>query len=316
MKLFKATLWFFTFCGSIQTHAASAPFQIGFLPYPAFGAERKAASVENEWRELLQKPRKNMPGMLVLNGIKSNSETCSDELFQQRKSIIENARLPVVLSLAAQDWSECLRQDGSNQGVERLNLLRNMFFAQELLLGATAANKLEWSRQAFNPRYRDYVEHQRWEKGNILFATLNLPANNNRYRLEAGRNSEYEDRMVANRDWLQKLFAQAKAKKRQAVVLIADGNLMGNAYLKSGKPRPAVTATGKDGFAELQSKLLKLAESYPGRVLVVSHSETGKIKATLQWRGRIGILSIPQQSKPQIYVMQINPQQANPFAVN
>ena len=34
-------------------------------------------------------------------------------------------------------------------------------------------------------KFRAYSENARWEIGNVMFATFNLPANNNHYRIEA-----------------------------------------------------------------------------------------------------------------------------------
>jgi hypothetical protein len=94
--------------------------------------------------------------------------------------------------------------------IERLNRLRELLFAEPASLGA---HKLPLTRLSSSPKFRSYAENAHWVVGKVLYATVNLPANNNHYLAEAGRNSEFEDRLVANRFWLNRLFALAKREE-------------------------------------------------------------------------------------------------------
>ncbi len=296
--------------------AAAVPtFQLGLLPYPALPrSDGEHAKQEAEWQKQLYQQRRSKPWLLVVNGLKNSKENCSDELYQQRKRILEESPNPLLLSLAAQDWSECIKADGESNALERQSFLRDQLYNADPVFGK-ANLPLASLRQSVNPKFRNFPENVRWEKGNILFATLDLPANNNRYRVEAGRNSEFEDRQVANRDWLNKLFAHARLHKRQAIVLFSDGNLIGS-YLKNGKLRAASAGGLQDGFADLQQKLIKLSERYPGRVLLIDHAAQEKNKPVLQWRGKLGSISLPLSDKAHTYLLNINSNQNNPFSLN
>jgi len=96
--------------------------------------------------------------------------------------------------------------------------LRDLFFSDEFSFGAS---KLPVIRQSVAVKFRSYGENARWEFGNILFATINLPADNNHYLPDAGRNSEFEDRAIANRDWLQRVFTFAARKKWKGLYCFA-----------------------------------------------------------------------------------------------
>jgi len=131
-------------------------------------------------------------------------------LYSDRKTLLDEAKNGLIVSLTASDWTECKNAHGRSAAAERLNRLRDLFFVDEFSLGAS---KIPLVRQSTMPKFRSYVENARWEVDNVLFATINLPAANNHYRTDAGRNSEFEDRLIANRDWLHRIFMFAAHRK-------------------------------------------------------------------------------------------------------
>ncbi len=264
------------------------------------------------WQQQLQKLADSNLSFVVANGIKATREACSDQLYQQRKSVLDEIDSSVILNLAAQDWSECLSQDGSSNAIERLSRLRELFFSDEFSLGT---RRLELSRLSLNPKFRNFPENARWEINGVLYATIHLPANNNRYLAAAGRNSEFEDRQVANREWLKKLFALANLRKEKALVLFADGNLMGAGFAQSGKLRSAGSERQRDGFADLQQRLMKLADKFNGRILLIDHAATSNAAPSIQWRGKIGVLSLSTQ-QGNSYRIKVHPSKSQPFEVN
>ncbi len=167
--------------------------------------------------------------------------------------------------------------------MERLTRLRELLFADEFSLGAS---KIPLIRQSNALKFRSFAENARWEVGSILFATINLPANNNHFRIEAGRNSEFEDRSIANRAWLHHIFAIAKLKKMIGIALICDGNPLA----KPGAQHLFDGAAKHDGFAEIRQQLTALASKFPGRVLVIhNQAEKRAISASgIAWRGKFG----------------------------
>jgi hypothetical protein len=218
---------------------------------------------------------------VVVNGIKSAGEPCSDQLYTQRRSMLENAQNGVIMSLAANDWTTCKDQGGKSAAIERLNQIRELFYDSDMSFGGT---KLELMRQSATPKFREYAENARWEIRDILFATINLPANNNHYRSDGGRNGEYEDRAIANRDWMQRLFAIAKNKKLKGIVLFCDADPLLPLLQRAPELRGQ-----RDGFNQVRQQLNALSAKYAGHVLLV-HSQKNAGR-NIVWNNNLGTLA-------------------------
>jgi hypothetical protein len=218
----------------------------------------------------------------LATGIKSYAEACSDRLYSERRAMMETSERPLLLLLAGSDWTDCRSSDGRSSAIERLNRIRELYYSDNESLGM---KHITVSRQSAIPKFRSYAENMHWERDRVLFATINLPAKNNHFRMEAGRNSEYEDRMVANRAWLQRLFTWAKRRKLEAIVLVSDGRI--GAHVEQGFF--SRLATKKDGFTETRRIVRGLAEKFPGKVLLIDSqkSENGK-PPSIEWSGNIG----------------------------
>jgi hypothetical protein len=227
---------------------------------------------------------------VVVTGIKGAKEGCGDKLYQQRRDLIGDARRPAIVVPAASDWTECRNSAGRSNAIERLNRLRELFYAEPQSLGA---RKLALTRQSMSPRFRSYAENAHWSVGKVLYAVLNLPANNNHYVTEAGRNSEYEDRMVANRFWLNRLFAIARRDKLEAIVLFAEGDLKALSQPTGLRALLRRAVPDNDGFAETRRQVLALALKFPGKVLLVDTAPLAKgTKPAIEWRGNLGHVSV------------------------
>ncbi|HEY8027129.1 MAG TPA: hypothetical protein VIF60_21490 [Burkholderiaceae bacterium] len=224
---------------------------------------------------------------VVADGFKRADESCSDDFYQQRYNVLANAKNGLILALAAGDWSECKTAAGRADGIERLNRLRELFFSDEFSLGAS---KIPLLRQSITPKFRSYTENARWEVGNIVFTAFNLPAGNNRYRTEAGRNSEFEDRAIATREWLRRTFNTAALRKSAGIVLICDGD----PFVKNGQARLFESNARRDGYAEVRQQLTTLAAKFPGKVLLIHNRTDTKALHTdkITWRGNMGELEV------------------------
>jgi hypothetical protein len=122
----------------------------------------------------------------------------------------------------------------------------------------------------------------------VLFVTLNVPARNNHYLAEAGRNSEYEDRMVANRAWLHRAFLTARRKKLPGMVLVMDGDI--GAHVEQGFF--ARLAQKRDGFTEIRRLVRSQADKYPGKLLLVDNRKEDKAAAAIEWNRNVGHLAL------------------------
>lgn len=227
---------------------------------------------------------------VVATGLKSSKEACSDDLYERRRDMFDDARRPLVLMPAASDWAECRNAAGRLVSIERLNRLRELLYPEPSTLGART---LTLARQSANAKFRSYAENAYWVVGNVLYATVNIPSNNNHYRSEAGRNSEYEDRAVANRFWLKRLFAQARRNRYAGVVLFSEGDV------KILSEEPGLLARfgrgpgPQDGFAPLRRQIVQLAAQYQGKVLLIDTAPVGNgSEPSIAWKGNLGHASI------------------------
>jgi hypothetical protein len=241
-------------------------------------------------KRLKQALRDNDDGdvaFLVVTGIKGANEPCTDKLYQKRREVIDEARRPVVVLPAGSDWTECRNSVGRSNAIERLNRIRELFYGEPNTLGT---RKLPVTRQSMSPRFRSYAENAHWSVGKVLYATVNMPANNNHYLNEAGRNSEYEDRLVANRFWLNRLFAIAKRDRLEAVVLFSEGDVRIAAQPTGLRALLRSAVPDNDGFAEPRRLIVSLAQKFPGKVLLVDGTRV-RAKPVIEWRGNVGHLA-------------------------
>lgn len=228
---------------------------------------------------------------VVLNGIKGEKESCGDRLYQQRRDILERAKRPMIVSLAGSDWTACRNSANRTNAIERLNRLRELFHGEPESLGL---NKIHLTQLSASPRFRSYAENAHWKVGKVLYATINLPAANNHYLEAAGRNSEYEDRTVANRFWLNRLFAIARSDKAEALVLFSEGavqpfHLDQPAGLRGLLRRDPVE---KDGFEAVRRQVQARAVTFDGKVLLVDSGAPHGRKPAIAWKGNLGQLSV------------------------
>lgn len=259
--------------------AQAADFSFGVIGQAFSINKSDPVAAENALRGALAESDADNLAFVVVNGIKTAAEPCTDQLYMQRRDMLEAAQNGVIMSLAAGDWVYCRNQAGKSSAIERLNQIRELFYNDERSFGAS---KLDLMRQSATPKFREYEENARWEFGEILFATINLPADNNHYRSDGGRNGEYEDRQIATRDWLRHLFAIAKNKKLRGIVLFSDANPM-------PVQRPSELHGQRDGFNEVRQQLTALSSKFSGRVLLV-HGQRGAGR-DIFWTGNLGILA-------------------------
>lgn len=227
---------------------------------------------------------------VVAVGVKGKWEGCSDALYTKRRDMIDKARRPVVVLPAASDWADCKNSAGRPLAVERLNRLRETLYPEAESLGKAP---LELSRMSSNPTFRSYAENAYWVHRKVLYATVNVPSNNNLFRPEAGRNNEYEDRMVANRFWINRLFEQARRKKLEAVVLFTEGDI-GILTEKPGMlARFRARPTTQDGYAPVRRQIDTLAEKFTGKVLLVDTAPSANgTEPLIAWKENVGHVSI------------------------
>jgi hypothetical protein len=267
-------------CGAAQ--AETANFSFGVIAHVF-----RSGADETPLRDAISETDADNLAFVVANGIKASSEPCTDKLYNQRKALLNSAKNGLIVSLSASDWVACKTSADRSAAAERLSRIRDLFFSDEFSFGDS---KIPLIRQSTSPKFRSYVENARWEIGNVVFATINLPAANNHYLAEGGRNSEFEDRQIANREWLQRIFLNASQKKSDAVVLFCDGD-----PLATQRHRVFDFNVKRDGFSEIRQKISSHAAHFEGKVLVI-HGPRGSSSphpASIVWQHNLGDLEIP-----------------------
>ncbi|MFJ2986424.1 hypothetical protein ACIPF8_01055 [Collimonas sp. NPDC087041] len=264
------------------TLAETATFSFGVI-----GHAFRNSSDETALRNAIAETDADNLAFVVANGIKAANEPCTDKLYGQRKTLLSSAKNGLIVSLSASDWVGCKTSADRSAALERLSRIRDLFFSDEFSFGDS---KIPLIRQSTSPKFRSYVENARWEIGSVVFATINLPATNNHYLTEGGRNSEFEDRQIANREWLQRIFLNASQKKADAVVLFCDGD-----PLVAQHHRVFDFNVKRDGFAEIRQKINAHAAQFDGKVLVI-HATRGNGSSNspdIAWQHNVGDLEVP-----------------------
>ena len=245
---------------------------------------------EEQLKQSIMESSESALAFVVLTGIKAEKEPCSDKVYLARRKLIDNARRPMIVMPSATDWSSCRNSAGRTAAIERLNRLRELYYPVAESLGR---RKIEVTRQSANTKFRAYAENMYWVEGNVLYATVDIPANNNHYLPEAGRNSEFEDRLVANRYWLNRVFALARAKKHDAVVLFSEGEIRPLVQEKGLRAMLARSRRPRDGFDAPRRQVAQLARKFAGKVLLVDTvaARGSKAEPAIEWQGNIGHVS-------------------------
>ena len=259
----------------IQAHAE--PFQFSVLMHVL-----QNSADENELRNALETAQLTNPAFIVVNGMRSTREPCTDRLYRQRTALLESSTAPVILSLAGDDWIPCRDRQNRPAPTAWLNLLRDQMYGD---ISWSGGKHIPLRRQSAIAAFRNYAENTRWTVENVLFATINVPANNNHYVASAGGNSEFEDRQIANRDWLHRLAIQARRERKAAIILFCDGNPM---------PDPGRKIEQRDGYVEIRQQLKSLAEKSGAKVLVIQGPTTSpqKTSGSITWNGPLAFVNL------------------------
>ena len=129
---------------------------------------------------------------------------------------------PFVYIPGDNEWTDCHRaNNGSYDPLERLAVLRTLFFATDESLGIET---MTLERQSAQPLYSLYRENVRWSVHGVLFVGLHIVGSNNNLGRNAANDLEYAARNAANLAWLHESFAIAKSTNARAVMLIIQAN--------------------------------------------------------------------------------------------
>lgn len=226
---------------------------IGDIPYN----EREIRQLPGLFADMVERRSRYV---IHVGDLKAAAESCQDRLLEARHRLLDSSPLALVYTPGDNEWVDCERDRAGNYDArERLARLRELFFANSQSAGL---QPLALQRQSNTRRFRAYPENSRWETADVLFLTLNLPGSNNNFRADGGRNAEFEDRLQANRYWLNHAFLYAQQKDFSVIVIAFHAN-----------PFTSQKIHGRDGYAEFKTQLRSLAQKFKGEILLL-HGDT------------------------------------------
>ncbi len=236
------------------------PYAVGLwgdLPYSA----AQAAGVAN----LVEDMNAQRLAFSVHDGdLKSGGSECTDTVYTTALGNFNALKAPAMFTPGDNDWTDCDRNPAYNS-LAQLDKERQLFFSTSFSMGQ---RKLRQEVQTFGKcidasgAFVPCVENRRWAVGRVVYATLNVQGSCNNLCDVAPDPVEYAARNAANIEWLRETFAQARAKKAAAVMLISQANPGWDQSDPTRAPlRDPKTLAETDGFPDgFQEFLLALRE--------------------------------------------------------
>lgn len=196
--------------------------------------------------------------LIHVGDIKSGSEPCDDALYLDRKALFEASQVPFVLVPGDNDWSDCARLSaGRHDPLERLALLRRVFYAQPASLGR---RRLAVESQAERPGAPHFPENLFWQFHGVSFVTLNVIGPNNLRGRSPRPPEEFSQRSAANLAWLDAAFERARQDRSVALVVAIQADPHFERFV-AGDPKP--------GYAEFLERLRNRTLGFDGEVLLL-----------------------------------------------
>lgn len=190
--------------------------------------------------------------------IKSSSTPCSEESYGKILGYFQQFNKPLVYTPGDNEWTDCGKKDaGAYEPEERLEVLRKLFFKERASFGK---EKVALTSQSQNPLYSKFVENNRWDYGNISFATVHVVGTNNNFvPVSKNGNQEFYEREKADLAWIEETFDDAKKKNNIAVVIVLHADMFSGKDMKDGS-----------GFNSFKEKLKSLVIDFKKPVLLIN----------------------------------------------
>ncbi|MDE0452131.1 MAG: hypothetical protein OXI90_10250 [Gammaproteobacteria bacterium] len=184
-----------------------------------------AARDQPIYEALIETINRSKPAFTIHVGDVWGLDHCGNDEIQE---VAETFRLfdhSLVYVPGDNEWTDChYRLAGAFDPAERLAQLRKVFFSKPVSLGATPMPLISQGR--ISP-YAKYTENVRWQKGGVLFFTMNVTGSGNGYRYD-DRNAllEAQERNAANVAWLRDSFRIARENAYKGVVIAVHAEML------------------------------------------------------------------------------------------
>ncbi|HJY76803.1 MAG TPA: metallophosphoesterase family protein [Burkholderiales bacterium] len=260
-------------CIALLAGCAATPTRFDFA---LIGDQQYDAASETQFVRLMDDiDRAEVDFVVHLGDFKAGeSMRCDDGLYRSRREQFDASRHPLVYTPGDNEWSDCHEpKAGGYVPSERLAKLREIFFSGSSSLGR---QKLPVESQGEDARYSKFRENLRWERGGVLFVTINMPGDNNNLGRTPDDDAEYRERDAANLAWLRGSFDLAKRSRVAAVALFTQANPHFERIYPRGRVRaleiapPPQRASGFAGFlSALETEVLAY-----GKPVLFLHGDT------------------------------------------
>lgn len=233
--------------------------------------------------------------------IKSGQGLCADGVYADRRALLDAAPVPLVLLPGDNDWTDCDRfLAGGYVPEERLAKLRELFFAAPESLGR---QRLPLERQR-NGADSCCPENARWWHQAVLFVALHVVGSQDNRGKGEQPNPEFTARRAAVLAWLAESFAQARARRAPAAVVLIHAN-----------PLPQ-RATPLPAYASFLEALRSEVRAF-GRPVLLVHGDTHRHRVDRPW-AETNLLRLEVPGSPRVawVRVRVQPEATEPFALD
>ena len=263
-------------CASV---AAAQPFEFALWGDMPYAKNKDSASTQ----AVIQSINRSKVRFSIYDGdIKEGSSQCTDNVYTDAVKMFNSLKQPAVYVPGDNEWTDCHRtNNGGYNGLERLNHLRQVLFAQSRSFGQRT---MKLDHQG-SPGQK-FAENTRFSERGVMFVNVNMPGSNNNLvqsdkdctkksartsaDCEAG-NAEYRERDAANIEWLRSSFTIARRLHHAGLVLTFQGDP--GFDVPETEDEDESLAKRFDGYRAFMAAVVDETEKYTGQVLLV-HGDT------------------------------------------
>ena len=250
--------------GARAAKAADAPFTaaiIGDFPYGLTNADVLQSDAAPAFVKRINSD-KDLSLVVHVGDIHSGKQQCTQAYDEAIARIFSGFALPLVYTPGDNEWADCHKagqggglynattkkvelimdaagnpQDfAGGSPIANLWLVRKLFFATPGQTLGSNTLKVDSQAEKFDPAHpkdAQFVENVMFEKGGVLFVTLNIPGGSNNDldpwyvtpALSADQVREADERNGATTRWIAAAFAKAKADKVAGVVVVNQADM-------------------------------------------------------------------------------------------
>jgi hypothetical protein len=190
---------------------------------------------------------------------------CTDDRYVSIRDRLHALPHPVIFTPGDNEWTDCWeKESGGFAPLERLALLRRTFYPRPTRSLGTRA--LTVATQASDPKWKEFVEHTRWEHDGVIGAAVHLVGSwNGRAKYPgytAAQDREVTRRTEAATAWVRATFARARAVAARAVFIALHAN--------PGFERPK--SAMRQTFEPFATALQEEAARFP-RPILIAHGD-------------------------------------------